>query len=282
MSQNSSRVSSSDRQQNEDKTFKSNKFYEEKRQLNNFLTQLKIHFRLTSIYETKKRKILYAISHFRKTALNWIDSLLRDYFENSSQRQKSTTRITFASYDEFRHIVRETFEDIDERALAEKKLESLKQLDSIAIYNRLFQQHVYIAEWNDNALTAKYYAGLNDEVKYVIAIRERSEDFNNMRTLATELANSIYEQKSRYRERAFFRIYLRSNINESQLMNLNDLKQTKNIKCYNYEKKRHKKKDCTTSTLDALEVLKDTTEHVKSDKDLDVLVNIWISHSQMS
>ena len=84
MSQNSSRTNSSDRQQNEDKAFKSNKFYEEKRQLNNFLTQLNIYFRLTLTYETKERKILYAISHFRKTALNWIDSLLKDYFENSS------------------------------------------------------------------------------------------------------------------------------------------------------------------------------------------------------
>ena len=65
-------------------------------------------------------------------------------------------------------------------------------------------------------------------------------------------------------------------------MNLNDLKQTKNIKCYNCEKKRHKKKNCKTSTLDALKVLKSTAKHVKIDKDLNVLVNIWVSRSHMS
>ena len=242
------------------------KFAGDRKQVRNFLTQVELALHLNeSKYSTDKAKILFAITFFKDQALNWIRPMLEEYLlirNNESWGQQ--TRDTFSSYRDFVRAVNKTFEDTDEIRVAERGLQNLKQLGSMTAYNAKFQQHAFIAGWNETALAAAYHAGLRDEIKYAIAIKGKPVLLDDLRTMATDIGNALYEQRMDRKGKPAVYGVGRTNRSkpEGDPMELDAIEDNSGktrIKCYSCGKIGHKKRDCVNKlkTIEALELHKE-------------------------
>ena len=72
----------------------------------------------------------------------------------------------------------QVFGNINAKQTAEQKLFHSKQTKLAAAYAAEFQQIAAKIEWEDKALTAKYYKGLKDSVKDRIVETNRPEELN--------------------------------------------------------------------------------------------------------
>ena len=257
--------------ESEDRQFKiqlSNKFYEDRRQIRIFITQLRVYFKLAEkIHDISERKIFLIISLLRKTALNWIQSMIENYLNNSTKKRKEMTNKIFFDEQTLINELHKRFENQEKIRTAKRKLWDLRHTESIFTYNMLFQQYFLITEWDESTLVATYYEELHHEIKNVLIIKSRSKDLEELQKSAIEIAENMYELRTRKRAYIYKRKKRNYQNRNVDFMKIDILKRAKNISCFKCEKKNHKKRDCKEiQTLETLNELLNTTE--TSSKDL--------------
>lgn len=156
--------------------------------LRSFLAQLDIVFILNpNRFCDDRTRILYTVSLLREGAFNWIEPRLRA--ERGGEHIPE-----LRSYTQFIKELERMFGDIDAQAMAERKLEKLRQTSSARHYVSEFRQAASHLAWGDEALTYKFYSGLKDAVKDCIAEYGRPTEITQLMELAVRIDDRIYER----------------------------------------------------------------------------------------
>lgn len=99
----------------------------------------------------------------------------------------------FSDYNKFKSEIRIVFREIDKVHTAEQEIFHLWQKGAAATYVTTFQRLTAATEWEDLALTAQYYKGLNDKVKDKITCGKHSDTLHKMIKQAIVIDNQVYE-----------------------------------------------------------------------------------------
>ena len=200
--------------------------------------------------------------------------MIEDYLNNSTKKRKEATNEIFFDEQTLINELHRRFENQEKVRTAERKLQDLRHTDSIFTYNMLFQQYFFVTEWDESALAATYYEELHHEMKSALTIKDRSKDLEELQKSAIEIAENMYELRTR--KRAYIHKEKKRNYQnrEVDLMKIDILKRAKNISCFKCEKKNHKKRNCKDiSTLETLNELSDAIETSSEDLKLESLTD---------
>jgi hypothetical protein len=135
-------------------------FNGDRKNINEFLTQLKMVFSLqASRFPTEKSKVIYACSYLRNSAFTWAQPMLETL--NSPMEESHLN-----SFQEFSEKLRSAFGDPDPIATAQRELYKLKQgSQSASEYAASFQRFSSRTKWNDDALKYHFTHGLNEDLQ---------------------------------------------------------------------------------------------------------------------
>jgi Retrotransposon gag protein len=137
------------------------KFSGQRDTLHEFLAKCQHKFLIEpESFPQEHEKTLWASSYLEGTAYNWF----RPIFD-AFQRHPLTPPPEFSSYAKFEESLKAAFGDPDETAHHERQITSLKQLGSATAYATQFRIHQGFINWNDDALTSTFRAGLKPAVK---------------------------------------------------------------------------------------------------------------------
>ena len=121
---------------------------------------------------------------------------------------------------------------------------------------------------------------MHHEVKNALAIKSRSEDLEELQKSAIEIAENMYELRTRKRAYIYKEKKRNYQNRDVDLMKIDILKRAKNISCFKCGKKDHKKRDCKDiQTLETLNELSDAMR--KSPEDLK-LKSLTDKHAKLS
>ena len=166
-------------------------FYGDRNKLEPWILQWDIFFH-------KNDKILEAdkaitmVSYMRDRAQQWVTPKLKRYFDDNIEDDKMTKM--FEEYDEFKEQLRKDFSIVKEPAVAEGKIQRLKQTGSVGDYATLFQQYSIQTEWNDTALKRMFKQGLKEQVR--VELMRSGAATTTLRSLIDEairIDNDLYE-----------------------------------------------------------------------------------------
>ncbi|KAI1855990.1 uncharacterized protein JN550_013917, partial [Neoarthrinium moseri] len=162
-----------------------------------FLTQARAYLRFYSgTIITEPDKILCVAGFLKEDALDWFEPTMRDYLNNSEDRQEDDTQKVFSDYGEFERRLRATFGNPDEVRTAERRLMQLKQRGSAAKYASEFKQIASKTEWSDDdALMTLFYAGLREDVKDEVSKEDRPDEFDSYVERIVKIDNRLYERR---------------------------------------------------------------------------------------
>uniref|UniRef100_L7J7G5 Retrotransposon gag domain-containing protein n=2 Tax=Pyricularia oryzae TaxID=318829 RepID=L7J7G5_PYRO1 len=170
--------------------------------LQGFLTGTRayLHFNEDS-FENNSDKVAYAASLLKGDALAWFEPTLRDFldYKEEHNRRAETNRI-FDDYDNFKDNLKEVFGNPDKERTAERKLSRLTQIKSASRYASEFRQITSKLAWGKDALMARFYQGLKNEVKDELIKEERPQLLSEYVKLAVKIDNRIYERKLEKKE----------------------------------------------------------------------------------
>jgi hypothetical protein len=89
-----------------------------------------------------------------------------------------------------------TFGNVDEKRIAERELKALKQHTYAQDYSAHLIRISAHLNWGDEALLAKYYDGLKEDIKDEISRKEdEPEDLYAMIELSIKIDNRLFERK---------------------------------------------------------------------------------------
>ena len=147
-------------------------FSGEKAKLKGFLVQLNLYLTFhAQCFASSTERVLYAITLLKGEALNWIEGFVQDYLTYAGLQGQVTPEIRaemryiFGSFEGFLERLKYTFRDFDEIKQAVRRIQSLKQKGSAAIYTAEFNRYTIKTGWNDTALKDEYYKGLKELIK---------------------------------------------------------------------------------------------------------------------
>jgi hypothetical protein len=148
-------------------------YHGDRRKFTSFVSQLQLNFlnRRTEL-GTNEKKVIFAASHFRGSPQEWFRPYLDDHIANISNLagRKAETAEMFL-WNSFYQAMKRMYGDGDERRTAERKMEGLRQTNSVAAYASLFQQYRPQLGWNDEALLSQFRSGLNSEIKDMLFLK---------------------------------------------------------------------------------------------------------------
>lgn len=167
-----------------------------RKELGQFTTQLELYFRFNQEYfPDDEKKVLFASTYLQGAAYDWFEGKLRDFLDETPEDRNESTDRVFASYKTFKDQLFQTFGEIDKERTAEQQLQMLCQTGSAADYSAKFQQYSAQTEWDEAALTARFYQGLKDRIKDDIARGERPARLELMISTAVRIDNRQYERE---------------------------------------------------------------------------------------
>ncbi|KAF6805928.1 reverse transcriptase domain protein [Colletotrichum sojae] len=164
--------------------------------LQGFLTRTCAYLRYyVNSFPTEADKVHYAASFLKKDAFAWFEPTMRDHLENTHNNQDDETQAIFSNYDEFEKRLKSTFGNPDEERIAERKLMNLTQKGSASKDGSEFRQITSKLEWGDEALIAKFYQGLKEDVKDELARTDRPDELHLFIDMAVKIDNRLYERR---------------------------------------------------------------------------------------
>ena len=107
---------------------------------------------------------------------------------------KAETHYIFRSFKGFLERLKYTFRDFDEIKQAVRRIQSLKQKGSAAIYTVEFNRYTIKTGWNDTALKDKYYKGLKELVKDELSWNDFPDLFKELIEDAIYIDNRFYKR----------------------------------------------------------------------------------------
>ena len=175
------------------KPIKPDFYYGERSKLNNQLLQLKFYFSLVNESIKDKEKVIFAASHIRGRALNWINTDIIRYIDNDNLNNNIKEWIE--DFRKFKKRVRIIFGPANEKASAESIIQTLRQTISASDYNTVFRYYAAKTDWNDNAQISIYKRGLKDNIQDKLMryeVRARIDNLNNLIKIFIGLDNKLY------------------------------------------------------------------------------------------
>ena len=176
-------------------------YHRDRSKLRAFLTQVKLYTGFNGHqFPTDTDKVLWAASHLRGPAFNWIETFLSDYMKNRLPDGRCSNGITkksikiFQKFEGFEGRINRVFGDIDQGRTAERNIQNLKQTGSATSYTTAFQQFANQTSWNNDALKAQYYKGLKDGVKDEVARSDAPSDLQDLIEIAVKIDNRNFER----------------------------------------------------------------------------------------
>jgi len=126
-----------------------------KENVTRWLFQLEQYFRAAN-EERDHRRVAYAATLLRKGAEVWWESTCR----NASEDESACT------WEQFKKLITDEFVDPNKEIKARRKWKDLKQLGSMAEYQRIFQEVAMdIIDLTEKDKVAKFYEGLKPDIK---------------------------------------------------------------------------------------------------------------------
>jgi hypothetical protein len=174
------------------KGYKPDLYYGERRKLQTWLLQVDRHFHMEGDRIENADKVVLASSYMRGDAEKWVEPILLRYMDDTITDGANTNLVE--DWTLFKGRLREIFSPIKESAIAEQKIQSLRQTTSVADYTTVFQQYMEQIEWDDNALIRMYKQGLKLQVRE--ELMRTGTQIGNLQQLMNEairLDNDLYE-----------------------------------------------------------------------------------------
>ena len=212
---------------------------------------------------TERKRILYMVSLFEKNALTWVAPMVEEYLSMDTEDQAMTTRRTLGSSALLMQAIKDNFGDQNAVAAAERALQTIKQRGSIQEYNAKFQTYAFRVQWNsDKPLLAFYKAGLRQDVKLALIARGLPTTFVELRQVATEISENLYEAKKNTN------IFHQKPTHQGDPMEIDALEsrrtKKKRVKCYQCGKLGHKKAQCEQEEDEGIAISALTSYEAKS------------------
>ena len=106
-----------------------------------FFSQVELFFRFNvDRFPTNEHKVLFASTYLKGPAFEWFNSFLTDFLNNEPDERDNDIIEVTQNYSNFKNKLRQVFGDFDEKHLAERRIQSLRQTGSAANYASKFQQ----------------------------------------------------------------------------------------------------------------------------------------------
>ncbi len=135
-----------------------------------FFSQIELFFGFNvDRFPTDKHKVLFASTYLRGLAFEWFNSFLTDFLNNEPDKRDNNTIEVTQNYSNFKNKLRQVFGNFDEKHLAERRMQSLRQTGPATDYVSKFQQLAAQTQWGAVPLVAQFYKRLKDKVKDDIA-----------------------------------------------------------------------------------------------------------------
>lgn len=163
-------------------------FKGDRRKLDDWLNQMEIYFFFEKT--PNDQKTLLATTYMRDRAQHWIKPMLTDYL-----RERKDPKGIFGRFQSFRDEVERIFGISNEDAVAEQKVQTLRQKTSAADYAAEFQEYSNVLDWNDEALTTMFRRGLKENVKDELMRYGGTVDtLDKLIEAAVELDDKLYQR----------------------------------------------------------------------------------------
>ena len=141
-------------------------------------------------YSSNEDKVNFTLSYLTGTAL--------EYFEPSIADGTLPDNFWYWNWDAFKRLLKETFGTIDPEGDAEDQLDRLRMRDNQRIlkYNVEFTRLTSRVHWGDSALRHRYYVGLPDRIKDVLAQQPKPKTLTELREAAQLLDARHWERST--------------------------------------------------------------------------------------
>ena len=142
-----------------------------------FLLQCQLYFRNNPrAYPDDESKVNFALSYLRDTALQWFEPSILE----------GTELPWMIDWSEFVRELRTNFGSIDPTGNAEEELDALCMKDNQKIlkYNVEFNRLAARVRWGDSALRHRYYKGLPDCIKDILAQSSKHDTLIELKSAA--------------------------------------------------------------------------------------------------
>ena len=182
------------------KVAKPDYYYGDRSKLDDWLNQMALYFRFENITQDPKKTLL-ASSYLRGQVQQWIRPRLHEVLH-----QNIDTEGIFNSWDNYVKAIRNIYGLSNEKQVAIRVIQHLKQKTSTSQYTAKFREYSGKTGWDDQALLTMYYTGLKDDVKDELMRSGASHDtLELMIQDAIEIDDRLYERKMEKRHNGQYR-----------------------------------------------------------------------------
>ena len=159
----------------------------ESKKLNNFILLCNLYFRHNPAYSDDSKKVTFALSYLRGTALEYFEPSLLDSDDIPDWLD---------DWSVFINTLRTQFGPIDPTADAENGIDNLKMQDNqhIVKYNVEFNRLAIRTGWDDSVLRHRYYSGLAERIKDIMGQQGKPATLDAMKTLAHSIDSRHWER----------------------------------------------------------------------------------------
>jgi len=173
------------------------KFKGDPSKLKEFIAKLRIYISHNhESFDDEDSKVLFAISYLEGPAFEFMQVYLDDYNQSATySKMREDTRRMFQNIKEFEKIMKEVYGEPYEEEKATQQLLRLRMKNSYPEYLASFLQYAPRVKWEDQALRARFYDGLTDEMKDKLMDHAKPETFLELKDLVMRIWNRIRERR---------------------------------------------------------------------------------------
>jgi hypothetical protein len=249
------------------KTAKPDNYYGDRYKLEDWITQMELYFTFQPTMDEKKA--LFAATFFRGRAQAWVKPYLQKYLNPPGGKRDPEVDGLFANFDHMKRGLRLIFGISNDKSIAVRAIQHLRQNTSASEYASKFQQHANVTDWDDDALMEMFRRGLKDSVKdELMRDGRRIDSLGTLIQVSIDLDDKLYDRAMerkhdfRPRGRGGFQFPGNQRQDRGDPMELdathkgkkrfpkkqqqNNRKKQGGMTCYACNKKGHMARDCRT------------------------------------
>jgi hypothetical protein len=137
-------------------------YHGQRSMVDTWLLHCDLHFHVNDSIDSTDKAVL-ATTRLRGDAFSWVKPHLQRYMDDNDTDANIT--MMFEDWDEFKRQLRQVFGMHKSTIVAERKIQELRQVNSVADYANQFRQYATQIKWNDEALRHMFRKGLKPQVR---------------------------------------------------------------------------------------------------------------------
>ncbi|KAI7962448.1 hypothetical protein MJO28_000542 [Puccinia striiformis f. sp. tritici] len=147
-----------------------------------YLSQVSIYYAANpGKFRTDRKKIVFALSYLTGAASGWAQPFTEKIINNVA-----------ITSDDYWTAFRGMYFDLEKRSNAEKAIQALKQVKSVAQYAHTFAIHAYNTGWEATTLVSQFRQGLKQEVRMGIVLAQTAfTSLEDVISLAIKIDNEL-------------------------------------------------------------------------------------------